>query len=384
MRDTVLFLARADLWRGLRAKETLIWTFLMPLLFFFFFSRMGGGGGGRGDAAEPLRLEQGAEAGFLADEIARRLDEQGYAVERVAADASQQDGQASDARRVLEVPARLTERALDGQPSQLRLRRDASGLGGSYDDFRVGRAVYTVLADLAAVRAQGREPSPAAFAELAAHPRALGLEVRPAGARREIPTGREQSIPGMTVMFTLLVLLTSGCVPLVLERRAGLLRRLASAPIARWELVAGRWLSTFALGLVQVGYAMLAGTLVFGMDWGPRAWAVALVLVPWVALVASLALVLGCLARTESQVVGIGVLSANVLAALGGCWWPIEITPAWMQGLARLLPTGWIMEPLHALISFQAEPSVVLPQVVVMLVGAVVAAWGGARLFRYE
>jgi hypothetical protein len=23
-----------------------------------------------------------------------------------------------------------------------------------------------------------------------------------------------------------------------------------------------------------------------------------------------------------------------ILAALGGCWWPIEITPPWMQSLS--------------------------------------------------
>ena len=101
------------------------------------------------------------------------------------------------------------------------------------------------------------------------------------------------------------------------------------------------------------------------------------------ALCSSLALLLGVLARTEGQVIGVGVLSANVLAALGGCWWPIEIAPGWMQALARWLPTGWVMQALHRLISFQAPPSQVLGNALTMALFAVLLGWIGARRFRY-
>ena len=47
------------------------------------------------------------------------------------------------------------------------------------------------------------------------------------------PIGFSQAVPGTMVMFTMLVLLTSGAVTLVVERDQGLLRRLASAPISR-------------------------------------------------------------------------------------------------------------------------------------------------------
>ncbi len=380
MSGNISFLARAELARNLRQRETLLWTFAMPLLFFFFFSKMSGGVGRRG-GGDPLTIEQGEQAGFLADALAARLSEQGYLVERPAAAAIATAGEKPE--RILELPERLSERALAGEKSVLVLRREDEGLSADYDDFRVGRAVYTVLADLAASKAAGLDPGPEAFASLAAMPRALRLEVSSAGKRRAIPTGKEQSIPGTMVMFTLMVLLTSGSVPIVLERRAGLLRRLAAAPISRGEIIAGRWLASMLLALVQIGYAMLAGAFVFGLDWGPNLPAIALVLIPWAGLVSSLALLLGSLARTESQVVGIGVLSANVLAALGGCWWPIEVAPGWMQDLARLLPTGWIMEALHKLISFQDAPASVLPHAAVLAAASVVVAWLGARRFRF-
>ena len=55
-------------------------------------------------------------------------------------------------------------------------------------------------------------------------PRALTLSVTSAGKRLVPPIGFAQAVPGTMVMFTMLVLLTSGAVTLVVEREQGLLR----------------------------------------------------------------------------------------------------------------------------------------------------------------
>jgi len=151
-----------------------------------------------------------------------------------------------------------------------------------------------------------------------------------------------------------------------------------------YNLVLGKWAGKMVLGLIQLSFAALAGTVLFGMDWGPNPGTIAIVLFSWAALCASLGLLSGCLVRSESQAIGIGVLTANLLAALGGCWWPIEITPVWTQQLAMLLPTGWAMEAMHRLISFQTGPASVLPAVALILTGTLVAGVLAVRNFRYE
>ncbi|MDH3806900.1 MAG: ABC transporter permease, partial [Gammaproteobacteria bacterium] len=182
----------------------------------------------------------------------------------------------------------------------------------------------------------------------------------------------------------LLVLLTSGGSMLVLERLRGLLRRLASAPMTRAEVVAGKWGARMLLAALQVGFALLVGTFLFKMDWGPDVAMIALVLAAWAAFCASAGLLLGSLARTEGQAAGLGVLIANLLAALGGCWWPIEVTPEWMQGLQMLMPTGWTMDALHKLISFQAGAASAISNVIVLLTGTLVVAALAVNRFRYE
>ncbi len=373
------FIARKDIQYMVRQWSTSLWLFVMPIVFFYFIGTAMSGLAVMTSGETPLAVRVPDDAGFLADEVMRRLEQYGFAITRPESDAA-----FDEASPRLAFPAKFTETVLDGTESVLELTHDESGLTRDYDELRAGRASFTVLADLAAAEKDGRPATPESMAALDDASRGLSLKVVPAGERIETPMGLDQSIPGMMVMFTLLVLLTSGASMLVQERNEGLLRRLASTPISRRELVLGKWIGKMILGAVQIGFAMLAGSVLFGFDWGPSLPMILVVMLGWGALCASLGLWLGCVVRTEAQATGIGVLAANALAALGGCWWPIEITPEWVQTLQKLVPTGWTMDALHGLISFRAGAASALPHVAVLFVAAWVVGRLAARRFRYS
>ena len=97
----------------------------------------------------------------------------------------------------------------------------------------------------------------------------------------------------------------------------------------------------------------------------------------------SLSLLLCNLDRTMKQAANVGVLVSMTLAALGGCWWPIEVAPAWMQQIQMFTPTGWTMDALHKLISFGMDWQSVLPNVAILIAATFVAGWAAARRFRF-
>lgn len=387
MLASALFIARRDLEYILRQRETLLWVFIMPVIFFYFIGTVTGGFGNPAGSAErpdPLAVQAPADGGFIVDELARRLKQQRF---RIVRPETPEDFARYSRRLVIPQPEghdTVTDAVLAGEPLAITLERRGDELGASFDRVRVSRAIYTVVADLAVLKGDGAPASAEAFAHLAGAPRNLTMQVMVAGRRQDPPTGFAQAIPGTMVMFTMLVLLTSGAIMLVVEREQGLLRRLASAPISRGSVVLGKWTARMALALVQIGVAMLLGRVLFGMDWGASVGMVAVVLAAWAAFNASLALVLGSLARGQAQAAGIGVLGTMVLAALGGCWWPIEITPGWMQSLALTLPTGWTMDAMHRLVHFGDPGKVVLPHVAGLTIGALGLGWIGARVFRYQ
>ena len=257
-------------------------------------------------------------------------------------------------------------------------------MAASFDEVRLQKAIWGLLADLAVFSLEGTLPSPAHFAELAQADRGLKLDTKTAGKRKEPPTGFAQTVPGTMIMFTMMILLTSGSILLVNERREGLLRRLASAPISRGSIILGKWASRVALGLVQITFAMVIGVFAFGVDWGSALPMVAVILLAWACFNASLGLLLANLVANENQMNAVAVISSLVLAALGGCWWPIEITPGWMQDLAGFLPTGWAMSSMNQLVHFGNGPASVLPQLAFLVLGALAMGAAAAKRFRFE
>lgn len=378
------FIARKDIAYLLRRRETILWTFVMPVLFFYFIGTVMGGLGPGPDQRSPLAIRGGSGGGFLVDEIERRLVAQNFNVMRPATDA-----EFAKSTRRLTIPdpapySTFTDAILAGAKQTLTLEDNSDPLAGTYNQVRVSRAVYEVVADLAVVKIDGQTPSHETFAELAAMPRMLTLSVTSAGRRLVPPTGFAQAVPGTMVMFTMLVLLTAGSVSLIIEREQGLLKRLASTPMSPGAIVLGKWCSRLALGLVQIAFAMVTGRVLFKIDWGTSLPMVLVVLFGWAAFSAGLAIVLANIARTVAQTAGLGVLAAQVLAALGGCWWPIEITPPWMQKLSLVLPTGIAMNALHKLVNFADPWPSAIPHVVVLLTGALVLGWIGTRIFKYQ
>ncbi|HWB14086.1 MAG TPA: ABC transporter permease [Pirellulales bacterium] len=376
------FIARNDLLHSLREKETIVWVFVMPILFFYFIGTITGGMGGGGKqpaGKDRLSVQVPENAGFLADEVIRRLEAGGFEVV-----SAQSQEEFADSPRRLAIPHGFTENVLAGRKSVVTFSRPSADVSAEYDRVRVARAVYAVLADLVVSTADAEGPGPDTFRRVREAPRTLRLEVESAGKRKRIPSGFEQAIPGTMVMFTLIVLLTSGAVTVISERRLGVLRRLATTPISRGSIILGKWGCRLMLSFVQIGFAMLAGSLLFGMRWGEDLPMVLVVLAGWGGLCASLALLLGSLASTEGQAVAIGVLAGNALGALGGCWWPIEIAPPWMQSLAICLPSGWAMDAMHRLISFGAGAASVLPHVLVLFTATFLVGAVAARRFRFQ
>jgi len=379
----ILFIAWQDVRNQLRQGSTLLWVFVMPPIFFFFIGTVTGGfsSGLGGGQATPLTVV--AESpGFLKDQVDVRLAANQFAPEWV--DSLEPTDEGELPTRTLTFDAAMSEKILAGDQVKASFETGANALTREFEEIRINRALYTVLADIVIADATTGPLSAEALTTLNNAPRVWQLEVSPAGERLDIPSGFQQAVPGILVMFTLLVLLTSSGTILVQERTQGLLRRLASTPISKAEVIAGKWDGRMVLAAIQILVALIFGTYLFKMDWGPNLGMVILVLVAWGGFCASAGLWLGTVAKTQAQAGGLGVLAANGLAALGGCWWPIEVTPGWMQFVQKLIPTGWTMDALHKLISFQAGPESVIPNIALLVAATVVFGWLAVRRFRYE
>jgi ABC-2 type transport system permease protein len=166
------------------------------------------------------------------------------------------------------------------------------------------------------------------------------------------------------------------------ERRNGVIRRLMVYPVTHFEIVTGKIYGLVLLGVAQIVFFLAVGKFLFHVNLGANLPAVTLTLVVFAWVAGSLGVLVGSLVAAPDRVNGICVLVSLLLAALGGCWWPLEIGPPVLKIVALCTPTGWALQALHQLISFGSDYGAVLVPLAVLVAFGLVANVLAARFFR--
>jgi len=352
----IRFIAIQDLLITLKDKIVLLWLFIMPIVFFAFIGSTTGGFSGGQNSVKTLAVWYGGDSQDpVYEQLSTYLEDNNFAL-RLFNDQQtlyKDKWTFEDYNRQMWIPDTPAQSIQNNQPVEITYRFSGGGMDSDYQVFKLYQSVYKTLADTIVLRSN--YPQQAAvldFSVLDEQIKAIGLDVSLAGEPQIIPNGYKQAVPGILVMFVMMIALTSGAITLLLERQSGALERLAAAPVKRSHLIMGKCLGKWLLTTCQLVYGMIIGSLLFSISWGPHWHWVFILLFMWAGACAGLAVLLGSWGSRESQVSGMAVIGSLLLAALGGCWWPIEVAPAWMQQLAMFLPTGWVMDALHRLMYF--------------------------------
>jgi len=372
-----------DLRRTLRDRTTLLWMLIFPLAFMWFFGQMNSGSG------EPRKINlqvENRDSGWLSAAFVQELEDESVYLQKV----KEIDGQ--ERVRTLILPEGFTQGVLAGEQQTVTLLTEP----GSNPQFGIAAQMHAVrvitrtLARLIEIQTTASsagpvgidEPDADVFAAFGDRPRLVQVEVSSGGRIRRTVGGYNQSVPGTLTFTVLMMTLIYGGVFLATEKQTGMLRRQATLPITRAQIFYGKLMGRFLVAAAQVVVLILAGQLLFSMSWETGSGAgLALVLTAYTAAVASLSILLGAIVKTPEQASGFGWLSAMVMAALGGCWWPSEIMPRWLWQIAHAFPTAWAMDAFHSLLSFgHGLESVLVPSAVLFAFAALFASLGARFL----
>jgi ABC-2 type transport system permease protein len=306
---------------------------------------------------------------------------------------------------LIEIPAGFTESLDSGQSGTIRYRSNEDVTAPGYLLQAVQAAAQRVSGAQTAVSvandvAAGMpylqfqdEADRAAFSEQvraeaeslwASNP--INVEFVQAAAQEETRSsmnrGFQQSIPGIGSMYVLFTVLPAAAA-LIRERKTWTLQRLAVLPISRAQILGGKMLSRFLLGMIQ--YAVMFGFgLVIGVRFGDEPVALILLMIAFSVCVTAMALALTTLLRNEGQAVGITLLLSLTLAPLGGAWWTLDIVPEWMRTIGHISPIAWVMDGFHSLIFFDGSLSTVIVPILALLALAVVFFVYGVMRFKFD
>jgi ABC-type multidrug transport system permease subunit len=187
----------------------------------------------------------------------------------------------------------------------------------------------------------------------------------------------DQNVPGFSVTFLLLGLLLGVSLGLIDERDWGTLDRLRAMPMGVGAIVGGKLVSRFLVGCAQMVLLLAVGWLAFGVSLGPAPWALLLPVVGIVFAGTAFGLVVAAVAPGRDSVLPVGSIVIVTMAAVGGCWWPIDLEPRWMRSVALAFPTTWAMEAFNDLmIRRRGATAAFVPTLVMLAYGGLYLAVG--------
>ncbi|MFQ6104222.1 MAG: ABC transporter permease [Candidatus Glassbacteria bacterium] len=349
-----------------RSRASLVWFFLMPLLFSLFF------GIAFSESDQRPRVALGIvneDEGFLSRRLTDELKSEGFTVNELSAGDFEAD---ESMPRALFIPKRFTERVLDGETVKITLkkREDANVKASKAAEANIFKAIIRILGNLSLMELEETADSTATME--AAYDRAVPgeprveLVVEIAGRYEKIPSGFNHTVPGNVVMFVLMCVLIYGIHLLIAERKSGLLLRISVGPVSTAQILSSRLLSRAMAGVIQVVVLFAAAKFLFGVYFGSSWAGLLLLMASYVMCVAGLSMLVGAIVDTPEYASGLSVLLTLVMSSLGGCWWPLEVVPSPVRELAFVFPTGWAMDGLHKVMAFGYGLRAVVPNALVL------------------
>jgi ABC-2 type transport system permease protein len=186
--------------------------------------------------------------------------------------------------------------------------------------------------------------------------------------------------PGIFALAVMSTSFTSQAITTSFDRRNGVLRLLATTPLGRGGLLAGKVCAVLAVEAVQV---VVLGGVALTLGWAPPAAGLAPALAAMVlgtAAFTSLALLIAGTLRSEA-VLAVANLLLVLLTVAGGAVVPATALPGPLGTLAPLLPSGALGAALRGALLGAGLP---VGAALVLLAWTIALALSAGKLFRWS
>jgi ABC-2 type transport system permease protein len=175
--------------------------------------------------------------------------------------------------------------------------------------------------------------------------------------------------PGMALMF-LMYTVSYGGRSILAERSQGTLPRLMISPTHTAQVLGGKALGIFFMGVAQVGILILASSVFFQVKWGDPLGVAVLILVA-VFGASGWGMLITALARTPAQVGSTGSAIMLIFGILGGSFINLEQMPAFIRTFSKITPNAWGLDGFTTLALGGTLKNLAEPITALLIMGAV-------------
>jgi ABC-type multidrug transport system permease subunit len=359
-------IAKLELTLALRDKESLIWSLAAPIAMAWLFGTMFGSGG----PPEPthVKIDPGAYNNNIEDVAGRYLEWRGFKV--------------ADDGIVVVLPDSMSTKIASGSALNVHvIQGKADAMQAQAASAAMREFMYEFIFQAPVVRDNivvGQDPLAGGRVHL------LDLKTETRGAAPKIATGKERMLPAMLVMYIMFQVMTFFLSLWVDDLRTGKIKRIVMSPATPRDLLLGEIAARLIWAAFQVVIILGVGSLLLHVHLKVNWLNFSLVLLAFMLAAASIGMMAASFFRSSEKAGAIGVMISLVLAALGGCWWPLEIVPTAMRAVAHALPTGQAMSAIGEMLAIGPSAPFPAVNIAVLLLMAAIALPIAARRMRSQ
>lgn len=345
----------------LKTKETMIWVIIMPLVFAVFFGLVFHGSS-NGTRTEGLISVLNHDSGPIGEELSDFLKKKNFDV---------RDSSVQKAIATIEIPETFSTGYIAGSAPDIRVTFPAKVNDSRQAQLKVYLTQFTLQMVKSTIWIREHNMVLDDFHAVSARTPGITLK-KTSGERRKIPSGFSMSFPGILIMFVMMNILIYGGISLNQDLESGITRRTLAAPVSKTAFITASILYRTLIGLFQALILLVAGQLFFHISYLTASiW-----LLPLIALfslaIASLSMLLATAVRNPDRISTAAIILTLPLAALGGCWWPLEVVPKLWQKIAWYLPTGNIRDVFSKLFIHEIGFADIAPNVTYLVVLSII------------
>jgi ABC-2 type transport system permease protein len=371
MRPAWWTIAKLELTLAIKDRGSVIWSLIAPIAMAWIFGSMFSGSSGP-PAPTRVSIDAGANPAAVTSFVAAALAEHGLAVDSTAAGGTIR----------VELPDSLLAKLRGGEVATARIHKgDASELRAQSVSAGAREALYRAAFQRTELESAARSggtytPAPGNTP--------LSLAVTTLGAAPKVATGAEHTLPAMLVMFIMFQLTTFFLGMWVEDLKSGKTRRITMSPTRTRDILFAQIVARLVWSTLQVAIILGVGSLVLGVRLDVVPLQLGVLLAAYMLAAASLGMLLASCFRSTEKANAIGVIVSLIMAALGGCWWPLELVSDTMRRIALVFPTGQTMDALGEMIALGPAAAFPASNVVVLLAMACIMLPIAARRMRAQ
>jgi len=381
------------------SSSELLFFIILPIVFTFLLA--GGTPSGDEDPRIPLTVVDEAKTSISQQVIDQLENSTAVRPELTTRQEAQSQFDERRAEVVLIIPSGIDSSALQNGSAQMELLQQPNNINAMVAERAIMTAIRRVSSSISAAQNAvkqrealqpfGSEAEKQTYFESSLET-AQSIQ-KDAPERVTVVTGNTQdevdydpranSSAGQLITWVFIPLFGISAL-FAYERQQGTLRRLLTTPSNKATFLLGTISGQVAMALVQMLLLVGFGILVMKLNWGREPLALFVILFTSALAAAAFGTTMGTFIKSEGQANGLSIMFGMVFALMGGCWYPMELFPATIQNIVKILPTTWAMQGMLDLVLRGGGLQDILPEAGILLGFAVIFFSVGVWRFRYE